>query len=176
MKFFCTNSIITSLVTTLLTGCVSLTPLTQEIKTNIERDGVALSKIQFYTEKRIVLNINQIQSNRSINSGSVKQKSRVTKNYVEFRPKLTGVYQKENQNLLYICFDKSKPSLSLPFYIDHKNEFILGSKPNAIVIYDTKQQNIEKGVDCRLMIDAKIRSKYKTKTTKAKGFRISQLN
>ena len=158
----------------LMWNCSRLTPFTYEIKTNIELEGVKLSKIQFYTEKQIVLNLNESKSDRRVSDGTITQKSKITKNYITFKAKLMGVYQKQSSNTIYVCFDKYKPALSLPFVLNQGGFYTIGNNQDLFVEHDSKMHYIKEGKGSTIMVSAKIRNRFKTKTSKAKGFRITQ--
>ncbi len=171
------------IVMALFSGCVSKVYFTDEIRHKIEKKGLSLKNIQYYTDVDVTLKRELPSEQINVESGKVKEENGKLINFVylsQYTPgvcdtiyndKIMGIKfeQGQNKTLLFGKWPEEgegKDTLYKIFALDWKND-------TGKVIYDSTVFYIQpEGSQAKLMINKKVLNKIDVNKRRMKGVKL----
>ncbi|MBA4849508.1 hypothetical protein [Emticicia sp. BO119] len=164
------------LVTFLTTSCVTTTyiPFTEDIRQNLEQQGVDLKKIQFYSEKNIVLKRYAEKNTAELQQGSLSRNSTTIRERIAFSSgatKLAGVCKATEQGTIAIQFEEGElDKKKIMFYRQHSGIYIFDGENK--LIYDDVPYEVIEGYKTMLMLSSKDTKDFINSDRQVKGLYV----
>lgn len=159
-----------------ISSCKSYIPFTEDLKRNFKKDGIDLTKLQYYSEKNIILNRNLTSTAKELEKGGVSQSNTFIREKISFigsptKP-LEGVCRAIEDGRMIICFESGDiKEKAIVFYRTKEGEYQFYDNLNYIR-YDNNLYEIEKGQGSRLLVSSKVNKKYVSNRRKVRGLQV----
>lgn len=163
----------------ILTSCTTYVPFTESLKNQIEKDGIDLTKLQYYSDKNISLKRSSTKTNKDVEKGTVSLSSTVIRERIYFGKNeylsgkmLAGVCKGYKPNLMFIYFENGDiDETRITFKLDKKGEYYF-NEPLGNIRYSGSLYEIESGNGAKLMVSKKETQKYIDNRRKVKGLYV----
>lgn len=159
-------------------SCTTTVPFTEDLRNTLEKEGVDLTKLQYYSSKKFLLNRSATNTSKDIEKGSVKLSSTVIRENIVFgksvfKP-LAGVCKGTQLNgKLGIYFENGDiDETRITFTKNIRGEYQF-STSTGVIRYDGQLYEVKSGQYAVLLISKKVRQKYVLNTRNVKGLYVN---
>lgn len=162
----------------LISSCTtSKVYFTEKVRSDFESVGITPDKIQFYTDKQIVLQKVRNESEGLIKEGNVKTNQTIVRDKVVFGSVLKnsalGICKQYYKGILEINFEEGE-NRKLTFAPDNKGIYKINSSTTDWVRYDNQSYKIVSGKSAALKISKSSYTKYVVNIRRTKGLKINK--
>lgn len=167
--------LISAILIATLSSCSEKVYFTKNMMNELNSTGISPNKLQFYTDKQIILKKTSKDIGSNVNGGSVSINRNVIRNVIVLGTDLgnaMGICKEYSKDSLGLFFEEGEVDKKrLNFYCDENGRYVLTPKKKS-VNYDGDIYDISQGLGSRLLIKKSDYTKYKTVTRSTKGLKV----